>query len=389
MTRARIRNYSTIMLVVGIVILGYLAATSHGMHDYSGRILGTDFSNVYAAGTYVRDGAPQAPFDPDLQWAREKQLFGANADFYSWNYPPYFLFLALPLSAMGYLAALLLYQLGTFAAYLLAMRRILPVKQAWLPALGFGAVVVNFSHGNNGFLTAALFAGGLVSLRTRPLLAGMLLACLIYKPQYGIFIPFALAAGGHWRAFFSATLAVVALTLLSVFAFGTISWQAWADSAAFTQHVLLEQGNTGFFKMQSLFAWERALGGSLALAYGVQAAALLFAFAGMLVIWRSTMDFSLKAAALILATLLAVPYSFDYDLMLLAAALVFMVEHGLRKGFAPYEKTILMLSWWMPFFARPLAQHTLIFLGPVCLLALFNALLRRWREYLRYGRSPA
>lgn len=385
-TRARIRNYSILMLGISVIIIGYLAATSHGMHDYSGRILGTDFSNVYAAGTYARDGVPQAPFNPDLQFAREKELFGPVSDFYSWNYPPYFLLLALPLAAMPYISALLFYQLATFGAYLLAMRRILPLKEAWLPAIGFGAVIINFGHGNNGFLTAALFAGGLVALPKRPLLAGMLLACLAYKPQYGIFIPFALAAGGYWRAFFSATLTLLLLTFMSVYAFGMNSWQAWLDSAAFTQHILLEQGDTGFFKMQSMFAWVRALGGSIDAAYDVQGAMVLLVFAAVLAIWRSKMEYALKAVALIIGTLLAVPYSFDYDLMLLAVALVFYVQHGLRNGFAPYVKTILMVSWWVPFFARPLAQHTGIFLGPVCLIALFSLLLR---EYRGCGKLPA
>jgi hypothetical protein len=101
------------------------------------------------------------------------------------------------------------------------------------------------------------------------------------------------------------------------------------------------------------------------------------------------MDDGLKAATLLLATLLAVPYSFDYDLMLLAVALAFYVEYGLRNGFPPYVKTLLALCWWMPFFARPLAQHTAIFLGPLMMVPLFITLLRRWREYPECDRSPA
>ena len=387
-TRERIRNYSILMLLLTLAILAYLALTAQGMHDYRGRILGTDFSNVYAAGTYVRDGMPQAPYDPALQFAREKELFGAQSDFYSWNYPPYFLLVALPLAALPYLTALLLYQLATFIFYLAAMRRILPLKEAWLPALGFGAVIVNFGHGNNGFLTAALFASGLAALPKRPLLAGILLACLIYKPQYGVLLPFALAAGGYWRTFISATLTVIALTVVSIMAFGTISWHGLFDSADFTRSVLLEQGDTGFFKMQSMFAWLRALGGSLKLAYDVQGAVLAVALVGVVRIWRSPVDASLKAAALITGTLLAVPYSFDYDLMLLAVAIAFYVEYGLRNGFPAYAKSLLAVSWWVPFFARPLAQHTNIFLGPLCLSALFITLLRE-RGSRGYDRSPA
>ena len=62
--------------------------------DYQGRPIGTDFSNVYAAGTYVLEGRPEAPFDAATQHAREKQIFGAATPFYGWHYPPFFLFIA-------------------------------------------------------------------------------------------------------------------------------------------------------------------------------------------------------------------------------------------------------------------------------------------------------
>lgn len=48
-----------------------LVATSNGLNDRFGRPLGTDFSNVYAADTYVLDGEASAPFDPELQYRRE------------------------------------------------------------------------------------------------------------------------------------------------------------------------------------------------------------------------------------------------------------------------------------------------------------------------------
>ena len=78
-----------------------------------GRPLGTDFSNIYAAGTYVLEGRPQAPFDPALQYAREQAIFGASTPFFGWHYPPFFLFVAAPLALLPYLPALLLWQAAT------------------------------------------------------------------------------------------------------------------------------------------------------------------------------------------------------------------------------------------------------------------------------------
>src|SRR4029077_20364009 len=73
-----------------------------------------------------------------------------------------------------------------------------------LLALAFPAVLINVGHGHNGFLTAALLGGGLVVLDRRPLPAGILFGLMAYKPQFGLMIPIALAAGGYWRSFAAA-----------------------------------------------------------------------------------------------------------------------------------------------------------------------------------------
>ena len=50
-----------------LLALGALIATSKGLNDYQGRPLGTDFSNIYAGGTYVLDGKAGFAFDPPAQ----------------------------------------------------------------------------------------------------------------------------------------------------------------------------------------------------------------------------------------------------------------------------------------------------------------------------------
>src|ERR1051326_1072741 len=102
LTRERVRLVATILLIASVAGFAWLVVTAHGVIDRQGRPLGTDFSNVYAAGTYVRDGTPVAPFDPPQQYAREQALFGKATPFYGWHYPPYFLFVASLLAAKPY-----------------------------------------------------------------------------------------------------------------------------------------------------------------------------------------------------------------------------------------------------------------------------------------------
>ena len=376
-TLNRIRVYSAIMLVSGLVIIGWLVVTADGLVDYQRRPLGTDFSNVYAAGKWVLAGRPEAPFDNELQHQMEQRIFGADTPFYGWPYPPIFLGLAALLALMPYLLALVVWQTATLLPYLATVRAILPRMEVWLPALAFPAVLINVTHGNNGFLTATLLGSGLLFLDRRPLLSGILLGLLAYKPHFGLMIPLVLAASGHWRVFAAAAVTVAALVVATWIGFGGAAWIAFRDSFEFTRTVILEQGDTGFFKMQSPFAAVRLWHGSVPLAYAVQGAAVLIVGFFLVRLWRSEAAFALKSAALLSGALISTPYLLDYDLMVMAPAIAFLVSHGLERGFLPYEKTALAFCWVAPLLTRSLAEHIGLPLGLIALLTLFALAYRR------------
>jgi alpha-1,2-mannosyltransferase len=387
LTRERIRLIAAAILIASVAGFLYLVVTAHGLVDQQGRPLGTDFSDVYAAGTYVLDGDPEAPFDPARQHAREQQIFGAATPFYGWHYPPFFLFAAAALALMPYGFALAVWQAVTLGLYLLTIRAIVrsPLQDNsafqradWiLLALAFPAVLINVGHGQNGFLTAALLGAALLQLDRRPILAGILFGLLAYKPQFGLLIPVVLAASGRWRSFVTAAGTVVLFALATTFAFGPHVWQAFLVSTRFTRVVALEQGDTGWYKIQSLFAWARMWGASLTVAYALQAALIVALGAALIWLWRSTAPYPLKAAALCLGAILATPYTFDYDMMVLAPAVAFVAVDGLARGFGPWEKTALAALWLVPLVARSVAHVTLIPLGVPIMLAIFILLLRR------------
>jgi len=402
LTRERVRLVALAALAASAIGFGFLVATADGLNDIKGRPLGTDFANVYAAGTYVLEGRPALPFDSPSQHAREKEIFGAKTPFYGWHYPPFFLFIAAPLALMPYPLALAVWQGVTFALYLWAIWAILgfvpPQKgegrrddlfsagggsggrgdRLWLLlALAYPAVFINLGHGHNGFLTAALLGGALVQLDRRPWLAGILFGLLAYKPQFGLMIPLVLAVTGRWRVIAAAAAAVVMLVAAATLAFGPDVWPAFLEGTRFTRLVVLEAGNTGWHKIQSVFAWVRMWGGSVPLAYAVQAATTVVVACVLALVWRSRADFALKAAALAIAALLATPYSLDYDLMVLAPALAFLAAHGLAHGFRPYEASALALLWLVPLVARSVAQFTLIPLGVPAMLAVFALIMGR------------
>ena len=160
-------------------------------------------------------------YDFDAHHAVQKAVSGrADIPYFGWHYPPMFLLLAAALATLPYLAALALYQAVTLLPYLAVVTRIAGRPEAWLPALAFPAVFVNVTHGHNGFITAALLGGALLVLDRRPLLAGVLLGCLAYKPQFGLLIPLVLVATGRWRTIAAAAATVLAIAGLTWIAFG-------------------------------------------------------------------------------------------------------------------------------------------------------------------------
>ena len=58
--------------------------------------------------------------------------------------------------------------------------------------------------------------------------------------------------------------------------------------------------------------------------------------------------------------------------MLLAPALAFLVRHGMKTGFLPYEKTLMFCAWLVPLLARGIAQMTGLFPGCVIVLLLLG-----------------
>jgi hypothetical protein len=208
-------------------------------------------------------------------------------------------------------------------------------------------------------------------------LAGVLFGCIAYKPQFGLLIPVVLAASGRWRAFAAAAATVAVLTIAVTITFGVDIWNAFLASTRFTRTVVLEQGDTGWHKIQSVFSVVRMWGGGIALAYAIQVLVTLAVAGGLAWLWRSRAAFPIKAAALAIGTILATPYSLDYDLMLLAPAIAFLAADGMQRGFRPWQKSLLAALWLVPILTRPVAHATLIPLAVPVMLVAFAWLLRR------------
>ncbi|HEY9079921.1 glycosyltransferase family 87 protein [Magnetovibrio sp.] len=382
LTIERLRVYSWILIVLWSVAFAALILTADGNLDVFGRPLGTDFANTWSSGLQALAGEHLAVYDLDAQRAAQHAAF-ATAEIsqfdwhYPWLYPPTFLLIATPLALLPYGGALFVWLALTLPMYVVAIRAIVAQRLAVLAALAFPAVAINIGHGQNAFLSAGLLGAGLVWLDRRPVLSGITFGLLSYKPQFGLLIPLVLIATARWKVFVCAAVTVVAMIGVSALAFGVEMWPAFFAHTSFTRAVVLESGAMAWEQKQSLFAAVRAVGGGVSLAYAFQAVLGVGVAAVTVWLWRLQVDFSLKAAGLVTATLLVTPYMVDYDFVILGLALAWLAGLGLQQGFLPGEKSALAVAWAVPLVARPFALLTHVPLGLIAMAVVFALIVRR------------
>jgi hypothetical protein len=374
LTAGRARAYCRILFAVSIVALAAWIALSHDGLDGSGKPLGTDFVSFWTASELALAGQAPSVYDPAAHHAAQDALFGRDISYFAFFYPPVFLLLCLPLALAPYWLALPAWLLVTGAAYWRVLGRFLAGRLDSLAILAFPAVFLNVAHGQNAFLTAALFGAGVLAMDKRPVLAGICFGALAFKPHLAIIIPFALIAAGRWRIIAAAAATALLLAGASWTVFGAETWRGFTASTALAS-AALEHGMVGYAKMQSVFAAVRLLHGPLWLAYAVQAMTAAAAIAAVAVLARRRSPAT--GAAMAAATFLASPFLLDYDMVLLAIPLAWLAGEGLRHGFRPWEKIVLLAAFVLPGIARGAATYAHLPLTPLIVGAVLALLLRR------------
>jgi hypothetical protein len=331
-------NVCFVLAVINVSFFPTAYLAHWWIYDSAGLGIPTDFVNVWAAGRLALDGVPAQAYDWDIQKQVEVALLGRDfIGHFAWHYPPPFLFVASLLAHFPYTVAFICWVSVSFLPYLAVMRAIVGRGFGLLLAVGFPMVFNNTLVGQNGFLTAALIGGTLYLIPARPVLAGICLGLLTYKPQYGLLFPLVLIAASQWTVFFTAGATTVAIAFMSWLAFGTESWQAFFHWMPTFSQAFLTEGKATWWKLQSLFSLVRYLGGTEQLAWILQWILTASVATGLVLMWRSRLSYSLKAAALATGTVLTTPYLFMYDMMVLAIPVAFLVRIGLASGFRAYE----------------------------------------------------
>jgi alpha-1,2-mannosyltransferase len=305
----------------------------------------------------------------------------------SFFYPPYFLLLCAGFALLPYFAAVALWLVTTCTAYAAALRALVPKDlrdrdAIWVLFLGYPAVLVNAGFGQNGFLSTALLGGAAVWLDRRPALAGICFGCLSYKPQLGIVVPLALAAAGRWRCFAVAAATVLALAAAATLAFGVDIWSAFLADMWDARHNWMEAYNPLYLRFWiTVFGFVRLHDGPLLLAYGAQAVvsttAILLLVRALLSRPPGVCSGTAEVAAIAACIPFCSPFMLEYDLVILAVPMIWLLTEALRHGFRRGEGIALAAAFAAPILFKLTLFDNVMKLSAIAAAALLLAMVLR------------
>ena len=368
-------------LFIGWLMIG--AGTALAMYVIAilapgGVMIGGDFAAFFVAAKEVAAGHVTEIYQAAYFEDRLNATFPGRDDLQlSWQYPPTYLLLLVPVALTTHLVGYGLWSTGTGAIYVGSLRRFTDDRLIWFAVLASPAAFTAFITGQNGFLTAALLILATYKPKTRVLLAGFAAGLLTVKPHLGLLIPVVYIAAGCWRAAFIATLTACALIALSVLAYGADAWIAFYHSITEVSTRLSDQ-IMPLAKMATPYSALMFAGlpelmariGAGIVAIGVCVLVARF--------WRLSDDPYLRSAIVIAGVLMTAPYGYHYEIIMLAFPMVIIASRALKHGWLPYERALLAAAWATPLFSVTFADTARgLSVGFVAVLIAFVIILRR------------
>lgn len=323
-----------------------------------------DFISYWAAAKLTLSGQPALAYDVAVHRAVEMTAAPVEGKM-PFPYPPPALFLLWPFGLLPFLWATVAWIVAGLLLYTWTVRRTL---RGMLPlVLAFPPLLISGIIGQNGWITASLFLGGMALLPTRPLVAGLLFGCLAMKPQLAVLVPLALLAGREWRAVAGSIVGFAGLCLASLAVFGIDAWQGFFDLLPLYGSAASE-GTIGWPKIASLYASLRMTGVTETAAMAIHAGVALAATAMVWRIWRDPTLIHARAAVLATATMLISPYLYMYDHLMLIAAVAWALQQGVKQS---WIAALFVISFGgLVQMVMPAPPANIMPLPPLILLAL-------------------
>jgi hypothetical protein len=351
------------------------------LRDRNGNLKGTDFLHLYTLGSLAvaHRGADLYNMNAQAALAVERVPAAAGVRYVP-LYPPQVSLFFAPLARFSYGWALLLWWGCSTAIYGICCnclwRACLNLRDygrlVFLLAIAFPAFFHLIAWGQNSALALGCFTLGFFLLRARYEFAvGLVLGCLIFKPQLGLAAAVIFAAIGAWKILAGAVLSAAAQLGAGILYYGMSSFQQWTHalrsvSAAlplFEPRLYQTHCLRTFWTM--LFPWEH-----ISLTLYILSAVAVFVLA--IACWRrASVPLAAKYSLLLLATVLVAPHLTVYDLVILAPAFLLLADWLAGRPSTSSVRglgTLLYLVYMLPLLG-PLARWTHVQLSVIAMTA--------------------
>jgi alpha-1,2-mannosyltransferase len=390
LTRKRIRGHAA---VLGLVVWGLYAINiaTPGLRDRVGQLKGADFLHFYVLGNIARMHDGSMLYDAPRQAVLAQQLIGQDpGESYLPVYGPQYSLLFIPFAGLSYVAAAAAWMLASALVYGICCWLVLRVCRqlqddrvtVFILAAAFPGFFYLVASGQNSALALIGFTAAFFCFRAkRPLLAGMALGLLMYKPQFGLMAAVVFALTLNWRVITGALLTGGGQLALGAWYYGKGAVENYFQSItqvnqnalALEPHVDRMHSLQAFWHL--LLPWPRV--GSVLYAVTALGVCVVTVWC-----WKSRPSLHLRYAIFLLGTVLIDPHLTDYDLVVLMPALLLIGDFILQSAESPERdaaRVLIYAAYCLPLFG-PLLKGIHVQLSVpvfVALLLVLAAMIRK------------
>ena len=358
----RCRNYSIIFIALGYGLVVASTFMGHLPRTAFGTTVLPDYLAHWTGGRLMLDGQLADLYDQRTQFGVQVAAVGHTSKLAWFVSPPFVGLVYAPLAALPYVASAAVWTLISIAMLLAALKLARPLAPNIPEARWRMIVLVCFASQpvlellgagqDSAFSLLVWVAGTRLILARREVLAGVVFALGLCKPQLFVLVPVVLLAQRRYRSFAAWSSTAFALALISVKMVGVDgvrNWLALPFQDTYREAVQVGQA----WKMQGLPSFVTALMPPDLVQIGEVAGYLA---AGVVLIlfltecrrWpASRSDAGLWAFAA-LTTVLLSPHLVVYDLVLLLPAVLYLLERQDTPTVRVALFFLFVITWMAP-----------------------------------------
>ena len=371
--------------ILAVCLWGFYAwnLATLGLRDCNGNLKGTDFLHFYTLGSLAVAHRGADLYDMNAQAAvAAERVPEAAGSRYLPLYPPQVSILFAPLAHFSYGSALLVWWGCSALAYGICCYGVWKTCHnlrdhsgtVVLLAVAFPAFFHLIAWGQTSAAALACLTLTFFLLRERrEFLAGLVIGCLIFKPQLGLAAAILFVVLGAWKTVLGAVLSAAAQLSVGVLYYGIEPLRHWIRILWNVRTVmpLLEPKLYQTHSLRTFWSMLVHWSGLSFIFYVLSAAAVL----GLTITcWKQSraVSLALRYSGLLFASVLVAPHLTVYDLVILGPAFILLADWLVGQPLTAWTRglsTLLYLAYMLPL-VGPFARWTHVQLSVVAMTAI-------------------